>query len=283
MYFSSHMPERLGHSLSWWGSGLVCRSKTATFHILRANLGQVLGPGTPAPTLDQTVRRVFYTLFRSSFDLFRTVQRPLEERVAAVEFPEEAKALVLAQMESEQGTILVFPHLGSFDLGGLALAALIPGIQVITLPDPPPGFQLANEFRASAGANVTPLSSNALRQAIKQLRRGGMVALAGDRPVSDLDEPVPFFGRPARVPSGHVRLALKTGAALIVVYCILSPETDRYTMQVEPPMEMVRTGNREEEIAINMRRVLDVLEMVIHRWPEQWQMFVPVWPELMEA
>jgi KDO2-lipid IV(A) lauroyltransferase len=283
MYFSRHMPESLGHTLSWWGSGLVSRSKTATYRIVRANLGQVLGPDTTAPTLDSAARHAFYTLFRSSFDLFRTVQQPLEELEAAVEFPEEAKALARAQLESDQGTMVVFPHLGSFDLAGLALASLVPGIQLISLPDPPPGFQMTNELRALTGTKVTPLSSNALRQAIKTLRAGGMVATAGDRPVSEMDEPVPFFGRPARVPSGHVRLALKTGATLIVCYCILSPETNRYTVHAEPPMEMVYTGNREEEVAINMRRVLDVLETAIHRWSDQWQMFVPVWPELMEA
>jgi KDO2-lipid IV(A) lauroyltransferase len=246
-------------------------------------LRQVLGPEAAGPTLDTTARRVFYTLFRSSFDLFRTVQGPPGDLEAAVDFPEEVKALVLARLASEQGTILVFAHLGGFDLGGLAVSALIPGIQVMTLPDPPAGFQMVNELRALAGTRVTPLSSDALRQAIKTLRTGGMVAVAGDRPVSELDEPVLFFGHPARVPSGHVRLALKTGVPLMVVYCILSPETDRYTVCAEPLMEMVRTGNREDEIALNMRRVLDVLETVIRRWSDQWQMFVPVWPELVEA
>jgi len=47
-------------------------------------------------------------------------------------------------------------------------------------------------------------------------------------------------------------------------------------------MEMIRTGDREEEVQVNMRRILDRLEEIIHRWPEQWQMFVPVWPELLE-
>jgi lauroyl/myristoyl acyltransferase len=47
-------------------------------------------------------------------------------------------------------------------------------------------------------------------------------------------------------------------------------------------MELVRTGNRDEEIQINMRRLLDAVEAIIRRWPEQWLMLVPVWPELLE-
>ena len=98
-----------------------------------------------------------------------------------------------------------------------------------------------------------------------------------------MDEPVPFFGRPARVPSGHIRLALKTGAVVVVGYCILSPDTQRDTIYLNPPLELVRTGDREEETQINLRRVLDVLQDAIRRWPGQWQMFVPVWPQLDET
>jgi lauroyl/myristoyl acyltransferase len=130
--------------------------------------------------------------------------------------------------------------------------------------------------------DVTPLSSQALRQAIKLLRAGGMVSVAGDRPVSDRDEPVSFFGRPARVPSGHVRLALKTNAVVLVGCCFLSPQTQRYTVHLESPLEMVRTGSLDQDLQLNMQRVLDQLEMVIRRWIGQWQMFVPVWPELTE-
>ena len=107
--------------------------------------------------------------------------------------------------------------------------------------------------------------------------------MAGDRPVSELDEPISFFGRPARVPSGHVRLALKTDATVAVAYCVLSSETKKYTAHLEPPMDMIRTGDRDEEVLLNMQRILEELERIIRRWPEQWQMFVPVWPELLEA
>jgi hypothetical protein len=54
-------------------------------------------------------------------------------------------------------------------------------------------------------------------------------------------------------------------------------------VHIEPPLEMLRTGDREEEVQLNMRRVLDSMEAVIRRWAWQWQMFVPVWPEPQEA
>lgn len=281
MLASQHMPEGAGHRLAWWLSGLVCRLKPAVYGIVQANLGQVLGPDTDQRTVEQTVRRVFHTNLRGYFDLFRAIRLPREELLALIDVPEEARALAGSLAQGNRGSVMVFPHLGNFDLGGQAIASLVPEIQLLTLPDPPPGYQLANELRQRGGVRVTPLSAAALRQAIETLRRGGTVSVAGDRPVSDLDEPVPFFGRPARLPSGHVRLALKTGAIMVVVCCVLPPETQRYTVQIQSPVEMVRTGDRDRDVQVNMRQVLDSLEGIIHRWVGQWQMFVPVWPELL--
>ena len=280
---SQLMPTGLGQRVAWWLSGVVCQIKPAAYRILQANLHQVLGPNMELPTLEETARQVFYSTIRSSIDLFRALRFSREELGALVDFPEEAQAVARSLWHRQGGSVLVFPHLGSFDLAAQAFGIHLPEPQVLTLPNPSPGFQLANALRQRSGVDITPLSSTALRQAIARLKRGGLVSIAGDRPVSDFDELVPFFGRPARVPSGHVRLALKTGAVVTVGCCFLSPETGKYTVHMEPPLEMLRTGNREEEVILNMRRVLDLLESTIRRWIEQWQMYVPVWPELAEG
>lgn len=283
MFFSRHTPERIGHRLAWWAAGIACQLKPAIYRIVQANLRQVLGNDVREAALGQMTRQVFYTAVRGYFDLFRALRLPLEELSATVDVPEATKAIARSLWDREHGTVLVFPHLSSFDLGGLATAHLLPEIQLLTLPDPPPGFQLINDLRRRTGTKVTPLSSSALRQALRLLQRGGIVTMGGDRPVSELDKPVPFLGRPARVPSGHIRLALKTNADMAVGHCVLSPQTQKYTMHISPPMKLLRTGNREEEVQLNLRQVLDVLEDIIRRWPEQWLMFVPVWPELLKT
>jgi lauroyl/myristoyl acyltransferase len=281
MLLSQYTPERIGHQLSWWAAGIVSRLRPAVYRIVESNLGPVLGSAKDRQSLEQTARNVLYLALRSYFDLFRALRLPEEMMAALVDVPEATKEIARSMWNRERGTVLVFPHLSNFDLGGHAILRLLPEMQLLTLPDPLPGFQLLNESRRREGVKITPLSTNALRDAIKLLRRGGVVSIAADRPVSDLDDAVPFFGRPARVPSGHVRLALKTGASVILGYCVLSPETKRYTMHLEPPMEMTRTGNRDEDLRLNMERVLNGLEAIIRNWPEQWQMFVPVWPELL--
>ena len=283
MSASRVVPIGLSNRLAWIAAGLVCQLKPRVYHVARSNLTAVLGQGVEARTIDRALHRVFYTTIKGHLELYRALELPPEELLSMVDVPESTRQAIDAMWNRECGTILVMPHLGNFDLGGQALARLMPEMQLLSLPNPPAGFQLANEIRTRTGVSVTPLTPAALRQAIKLLRRGGVVSVAGDRPVSELDEPVPFFGRPARVPSGHVRLALKTGASIVMGYFAYLPETKRYTAHFESPLEMIRTGNREQDVQVNMRRVLDVLEGFIRNWPEQWQMYVPVWPELLEA
>jgi KDO2-lipid IV(A) lauroyltransferase len=283
MTLSQHTPDKVAQFALWQLSGLLCRIKPAAYSILEGNLGQVLGSGADPATLARMIHQVFFSTLRSHFDLYRAFQWPREKLAGLVDVPEATKDVARSLWNREGGTVLVFPHLGAFDLGGQILTSYVPKVQLLTLPDPPPGFQLANELRRRSGAEVTPLSSSALRQAIRHLREGGTVALTGDRPVSDLDDLVPFFDRPARVPSAHVRLALRSDAVVVMTCCVLDRETQRWTIHMERPLKMVHTGKRAEDVRLNMRRVVDALEAIIRRWPEQWQMFVPVWPALPEA
>jgi KDO2-lipid IV(A) lauroyltransferase len=282
MFISRHTPEKLGDRIAWTLAGLVCRVKPAIYGIVRANLGQVIGFDLETE-LHQTTRQVIYTAVRSYYDLYRVLQLPHDEAVATVELTESARKVTSWMRKRERGAVMVFPHLGNFDLGGLALSAHVPKMQQLSLPNPPAGFQLANEIRESSGLSVTPLSPGALRQAMRTLKDGGVVGVAGDRPVSELDEPVPFFGRPARVPSGHVRLALKTGAVVVTGCCFLSPETKKNTIHLDEPRELIHTGDSDEDTRVNMRWLLDALEEIIRQRLGQWQMFVPVWPEQGEV
>jgi KDO2-lipid IV(A) lauroyltransferase len=282
LFLSQHTPARLGHAVVWWLSGLVCRLQPHTYHVVRANIRQVLDPDVEPAVLDRTIRQIFYHFLRSYYDLFRALRLPYEELVAEVHVPAPVRRLLTPEGRGNRPLILVMAHIGNFDLAGQVVAHYTADMQVLSLPDPHPGFRSLNTLRERGGARVTPLGPAALRQAIKTLRQGSVVVVGGDRPVSGLDEQVSFFGRPARVPSGHVRLALKTDALVVIVCCALDPETERYVLQYEEPLVMLRTGDREDEVVLNMRRILDSMEAMIRRWIDQWLMFVPVWPELLE-
>lgn len=274
---SRHTPESVVYWLARSIAGLIVRTKPPVYRIVANNVRQVLGLETRDPAVADAARQIFATAVRGYYDLYRLADKSREDLEARMEMPAETRDIAASLRHHKQGTILVFPHLSSFDLGGRALVPYVPPIQLFTLAAPPSGFQIQNDLRGRSGVTVTPLSPAALRQAFRHLGQGGVVAIAGDRPVSKQDAPHRFFGRLAHVPSAHVRLAARTGAQVVMAYCVFAQDTQRYQMIMEPPLDLDRSADRERAIEANMRLVLGALERIILHWVGQWQMFVPVW------
>jgi KDO2-lipid IV(A) lauroyltransferase len=185
-------------------------------------------------------------------------------------------------MQGPRGVVVVGPHMSNFDLAGQWFAAQGLDIQVLSLAEPDAGTRMINRLRRKLGMQVTPIDLDTLRESLQRLRGGGIVMTGVDRPVSLDDEPIPFLGAPARLPTGHVRLALQADAR-VVVACCREAEDGVYEIEIAPPLEMEHVGRRADDVRHNTRRILAIIEDLILRAPEQWLMLVPVWRPEDEA
>lgn len=277
MFLSKHLPPFIGYGIADLISGLINWLKPDFYWIAYANLRQVVGPEVDEKRLHRLVRQGFRNNARNDYDLWHLVSQGPEAIRAAVHLPPSAWAHLEQAQQRGKGTIIVGTHTGNFDLSILALAAHGLEIQVLGLADPPAGgFDLMDQVRARFGVRLTSINVQTLREAIKRLRGGGIVLTGVDRPVGGLEREVKFFGRLAPLPTGHVRLALKTGATILVAGPYRDPQRGN-VVRLSPPLEMVRTGDRDEDLRANLRRVTGWLEEFIRTWPEQWAMFIPVW------
>ncbi len=313
MFLSKYVPPPVGYAIGDLIAGLINWLKPDVYWIVHANLRQVVGPQMDEKTLHRLARQVFHNNAHNVYDLWHLVSQGQEAICAAVHFPSDARTHLDQAIQRGKGMIIVGTHTGNFDLGVLALAAYGLEIQVLGLAAPPAGgFDLMDQMRAHAGVRLTSISVSALREAINRLRAGGVVLTGVDRPVGDTVlsplvggsrrgvepsplvggswrgvEPSPlvggswrgvkFFGRLAPLPTGHIRLALKTDATILVASPYHDPQRGN-VVRLSPPLEMVRTGDRDEDVRVNLRHVTAWLEKFIRARPEQWAMFVPVWP-----
>lgn len=278
MFLSKHLPPFIGHGIAGLIAGLINWLKPDFYWILHANLRQVVGPEVDEKTLHQTVRQVFRNNARNDYDLWHLVARGPEAIRAAVHIPPDAWTHVEQAQQRDKGVIIVGTHTGNFDLSILALAAHGQEVQILGLAAPPAGgFDLMDQLRGRTGAHLTPISPQTLREAISRLRAGGIVLTGVDRPVGSIEQLIEFFGRPAPLPTGHVRLALKTDAVILIAGPYHDPQIGN-VVHLSPPLEMIRTGDRNEDLRVNLRRVTGWLEEFIRTRPEQWAMFIPVWP-----
>lgn len=281
LFLSRRLPPRGGYGLAQFAASLLSWARPRMYWDLRANFRQVLGLETPEEVLHAMARRTLFRAGCSYYEYFRAIGQPPEVLSDFLQVPDLFWETLEQARTEGRGVMLVTAHMGNFDLAALSLTARGLRLQALSVADPPPGFQFLNRLRQEAGVEVTPITEAAIRQAVQRLKGGGIVFTGVDYPFGPGREPLRFFGRPALLPTGHVRLALMTSAWLMAVG-VQHREEQGYVLRVEPPLEPVRRGDRRGDVRDLAEQILSILERWIRETPDQWFMFLPVWPELLE-
>jgi lauroyl/myristoyl acyltransferase len=276
------LPPRLGYPLAGFIADRVAeRRHTGIVRAVRANQWVCRGESLEGEALDQAVRETFRQSARSIFGLYRGLQHPQAAQESILWDPEPTRLLINRPEFDDRGLVIASLHLGNFDLMLHMLS--IRGIKpwVLTLPNPRGARRVEFESRKRAGAMLLPGSVIAIRQALRHLQRGGMVATGIDRPISHPGIRPRFFGRPAALPLHYTFLALKAKVPIMVLATIRQPD-GTHRIHSSGLLEMEPHADRGTEMRRNAERVLRIAEEYIRKAPSQWSVSLPVWPEVLE-
>jgi len=195
----------------------------------------------------------------------RSTQKPLDDALAA-----------------GTGAILVSPHLGNWELGGLGLADFGFKINVLTFREPDEKVnELREKVRGERGIgfiyvdrdDTSPL---AIIEAVNALRRNEILCLLGERDGSSHSITIDFFGKPTSFPVGAAYLSLASGAPVIPVFVPL--EGGVYATLMEEPIYFTGGhGEHGQAIRTGMERLAAVFERHIGMYPDQWYNFFEFW------
>jgi KDO2-lipid IV(A) lauroyltransferase len=231
---------------------------------VRANLSVVCGRPDRA-------RSVFAAQVRHYVETFRLLRLRPERLLEMVEV--EGWAALAKAHAKGRGVVLASAHLGPVVLCGQIVAAR--GLEVAVLVEPKASDLGRVIDRARGSMGIRTIETTSAVGIGRVLRRGGVLGFLADRAITGVGERVPFFGREALLPSAHVALALRTGAALVAGFAVR--EGDRLRAFVEPELDLPRTGDRQADLREGVRRWAAVLERWVARAPEQWSVFERVW------
>ena len=268
------LPKVVVHGIVRVISRWMAWRRTELFTNCRNNQRRLV-PGASEAELDRLAQQAIYHAGVVYRDMFRLSQSDYQHDRVPISMDQDAWRRVLEAVRDDRGTVLVGPHTSNYDLAAYWIASHGVSMQALSLPDPNQGTRVVNALRRRRGVDMTPLEVGSLRQALQRLRKGGVVLTGVDRPVSSADPLIPFFGEPARIPSGPARLALQSNSRVVVACCHMEPDGG-YRMDLDL-LEMESTGNRKADVMHNTKRIMVVIEDMIRQIPEQWLMFVPVW------
>lgn len=193
---------------------------------------------------------------------------------------------IRAVLAEGRGAILATMHIGQWDLGLKLLSRFdVPVHVVMLLRDPREVTRYADEARSWTRLTVHQMGDSPLLavQLMVALKRGEVVAIQIDRPVGPNVMRTDFFGAPTLLPTGPVMLALATGAPVLPVF-VLFDRKNRFRVVSLPPMRFERDGVQDETLQTEraLRRLVQAMESIVSRYPDQWFNFYDVWPDSVD-
>ncbi len=228
------------------------------------NLDRAFGDTLPRGRKYQIARSAFQSASLSMMELF-IVEKIKKE--ASRRFTMTGNDSLEEAFSKQKGVVLVISHLGSWEyLSFLPFFTRRPWSVVVKELKNPYLDKAINKMRRVMTVNpVEKLSS--VRVILQQLKEGHGIAILIDQWAGDEGLWVDFFGVETSTTSIPVRLAEKTGCALVPAYC-LRRSPGHYEIHLEKAI--VPDINQPDWEIATTRLLNETLEKQIREHPEQW-------------
>jgi KDO2-lipid IV(A) lauroyltransferase len=188
--------------------------------------------------------------------------------------------LIDAAIAGGRGLVILTPHLGAFEVIAQAYAERYGARQPVTVLYRPAKQAWLRELETTArhrpGLLTAPASLAGVRQMIRALRHGQTVGLLPDQvPPAGMGVWAPFFGRPAYTMTLASRLALQTGAAMLLTVGERLPRGAGWRIRVfELPEPLPAAAGFQGDDAAHQTECAAVInramEYLIRQVPEQY-------------
>lgn len=261
------LPETVVYGLSAWIGKLALLSSRRRA-IGRAHIEQAIPKLSPG-RVDFILRQSCAHLGRSGADaMVLWPRRDLSKMNARCEF--EDGALELLDQYRGRGVIFIQAHLGAIEMTTTAIANF--GFKPATVMRRPSNWYLAEELlavRNRIDGEVLP-REGALKRMLSRLKNEESVVLTFDQNARNKPIFVPWFGRLAATERTPAALAAKTGAPVMLSWCVRQDGIKPFRFGCR----LVRAGlverADEKRLAAITTEFHRALEEVILEHPEQY-------------
>ncbi len=279
-YVSGKLPVRIGYWIGALAGDFVYLTWKRHSANAVSNMRRVLGEHADWQVVKEMARDSFRNYAKTLVDFLRFPHLDYNDIDRAIA-PQRGWENLDNALSRGKGVIVVSGHIGNWDLAGALLGHH--GLPLHAVADtftPKRMNDLINGTRERHGINIIKLEAGSLKQIFTALKRNEIVMLMFDRPQPEEGVPVQFFGETAYLPPGPAAIAIKTGASLTVGYCVRRRGDKTFSGAFEEPIEYapLLTGDKEADIQRVTQEIVNRMEAIIRRHPDQWYMFREMWP-----
>lgn len=227
------------------------------------------------------VRRIAWISLRNTlFNAIEVIRIPSMSRtwVEAVTDCRSALRLYDEHRKEGQGAVFALPHMGNWDMAGVAVGMMDIPIFFITGKQRNPLFDdYVNRMRQSSGVDTIPKDDKMLvRKVLKKLKGDGVLAMTNDLRSRTKAISVEFLGKQANIVGG---MAVFARQAKVPIFPVIVTRIGwaRHRWQVFEPILPDPSADKESEHTRLTQHVMRVFEQAVREQPEQYFWYNKRW------
>jgi KDO2-lipid IV(A) lauroyltransferase len=239
------------------------REKIRTLEHLRL----IYGKTWSEKKIRMTARNVYQDLGKNMFDAIYLSRAPLARFEALVRHDD--LALFKKAYDRGKGVVVITAHVGCFEMLLHFFARF--GFRIFAIGRrmfDPRLEGIVRSIRSGEDIDYMGRDEGALK-VVRQLKDGKIFGVLIDQDVRVEAVFADFLGRPANTPSGPMKIAMKFKIPVVVVTTARQPDNTHYIF-ISKPIDLVSTGDFENDLVKNVQIANDMLCTTIKRFPEQW-------------
>jgi KDO2-lipid IV(A) lauroyltransferase len=276
---------------SKWTSIFCARLGVLSFYLLKneklktiKNLTIAYGKEKDKDEIYKMAKEVFYNLGRGAAELATKLKINDKSKyfsnveVIGIEHVKKA-------FERGKGIINIVPHLGCWEAAPKAFTLL--GFSGGAVAKPLSNERLDKwliKNREYSGFKIFPRGIT-YKTILMFLRENNGLAMLIDVDSSIKSVFVDFYGKSAHTPIGAAMLALDSDATVLTSSYVRT-EGNKFKLICSKPFELIRTGDRKQELQLNTALFHKAVEDQIKTYPTQWTWMHERWkttPEMVET
>ena len=271
------LPYRLALSLGWVLARLMALALRRRMVEVQRRIRGALGEASCSPA---QARRIAWLAWRNFvFNSIDTIRLPhLREGWIRRVVDYEGAVQLRDQVQANGRVILAAPHMGSWEMAGMALHFF--GLRlsyIVRRQSNPLTDEYLNRLRQIKGFECLERDSRSLlRVALRHLKEGRVLTILPDVRARDDAFQVDFLGGRASVMQGMAVFAKLSGAP-IVPACVLRVGWTRHRWQTFEPVVPDPSLDRVSDVRRMTQAVFDHFDRVIREHPEQYFWFNKRW------
>lgn len=235
-----------------------------------ARMREVFGADFPVAECRRIARTSVWNLTMNFVELFHAARMDLAYLRAHLEGAEEARAHLLALIAKHGGVVLALPHMGNWDLAGIACSAFgIPLMALARAQNNPLVEAWLRRNRLNFEAVDRRYPSSFVRIA-HHLKGGGAFAILPDVRHNRPGVGVTVFGKPdVQLGKGMAKFA-RMGNVPIVPVLMERKDASHHAIRLGDPVFPDLEADADADARRVTQAVWDLFERRIRERPEQW-------------